>query len=334
MDHKLFVGPHVPTDEMRSKVAHDRAEALAVLKDHAVHDAQIGEYLASIDHAVASDILNREFRRGVPPVMRGEIEAPVIPQDQIVCTNDAGFTAVNTSLFSDLAIWPATGLILVNIPALRQSIAGLKNISARTYVLKAYFHEQCHAISAYSEVERDGMTTMRSGLASARGKGDTYLGEEHYYLNEIINEKKARSLTVKYLRRMYPGEAWAQADIRALEDDYQTEGSMTFVFGPHMLRVIVKKIAEYGEPFSEKAVWQALWHSELHGLLLGDTGVKKALDLDRIFGDGFTKRLTHFKKEDALKFLAEHGVVDSDARLRDQIAREYGLVVQPRQKKR
>jgi hypothetical protein len=229
-----------------------------------------------------------------------------------------------------MGIWPTTGLLLVNVPALQASMGLVKNISPRTYLLKAYFHEQNHAIGAYSETEVGGVTTVRSGLTSLRGQGDTYLGDEHYYLNEVINEKKARSLTVEYLKRAHPGEDWARRDIAALEDDYQTEGSQTFVFGPHMLRLIVKKIAAHDKTLSEKVVWQSLWHSELNGLMLDDKEVRRTLNLDAVFGKGFTKRLARFTKEEALNFLADEGVIDSDARLREQIHREYGISIAPR----
>lgn len=327
---EFFAGPHLPTTKEQEKVSRRREEVLERLKSHHA-DGQIKEtILGSIDFGLVHNIFTGEFRSGVSEVERGQMLPPIPTKENILFLKRSGIDAIGAPPSSTMTYMPSTGLVLVNTEDLAEALSKTNGLSPKSVFLQILFHELNHVISSHEEEESPGLSTFRVGvqeISKADNQEDPTIDFE--FINEAMNEVRSRQLAAKYLRSN-PMDAQSRKDAEALDDVYFSPSqNSTYILGPVLLKVLAEKIAGHvGIP--TKKVWESFWHAGLNGLRLSSKEVKKVLDLDKIFGRGFTNSLAKFSREDTIQLLIKEGLVEKDVRLRDLLQRSYGIRVAPR----
>lgn len=320
---EFFAGPHL-AEEPTSEFREHRAEILEKLAPHIAEPGTADTVLNDIDFPLLNRILADEFEAGVGVGERADRLPPIPGKEDIVFTDAEGFNAIGAPENSTMTYMPTTGLILVNMSSLAGAMMSGR-LSPRSIFLEILFHEMNHVISAHSYDETESEGTMQVGVEEmVTGAPSKAVVERFGFMNEAINETRARQLAAKYLRAN-PLDAQSQADADRLEDIYfAISENSVMMLGPIVLKTMAEKIAVHaGVPAD--VVWKSFWHAELNGLRLASKEVKKTLDLDAVFGRGFTNSLAQFTPIDAVDFLNREKVFEKDVRAREFVRRAYGI---------
>ena len=273
--------------------------------------AERSKYIEHIDFALIQQILLAEFKAGVHYGSRGEKIPPMPTKEDILFLNRQGFMELGAPLDTPMALMPRTNLTLVNVDLLEREITDNANFKPETIFLHILFHELNHSIASTGVKRAADSTILQTGIEQreALAEGVTV---NYSFINEAINDVRARQMTARYLRSVLPVKDLPEAD--KVEDVYIRMGDgFSHVLGPFVLKVMARMIAEYtGVPSDD--VWKSFWHMNLNGLLLFKPEVSEALDLDKVFGPGFTEVLKKFDIEEAMTLLIAYGDYNSDQR--------------------
>ncbi|MBP9816715.1 MAG: hypothetical protein KBD05_01685, partial [Candidatus Pacebacteria bacterium] len=112
-------------------------------------------------------------------------------------------------------------------------------------------------------------------------------------------------LTKAYVKAS-PLEGVTHADLDKLDNLYAYKStSLEYFMAYHLVDQMVKGIAK-DTGVSPDAVWESLVHAAINGLDFESRDAKMTLNLDELFGRGFTKGLTNLSQGNLIPFIQKH----------------------------
>lgn len=288
MTEELFSGSRDSVEA--DNAAENRESILRTLTEskYLVDDAEITALLSSVNFDELQRIFTREVHRSDP---QNPARAHVIHPDRIIFTNSEGMRAAGNISPDKMAYVPQAEMILVDVDAVKGSARILDIPLALTFIYNL-FHEEGHAVSAYSDTtRRSGSRIVRVGVQQMHFQRDSAGPTAFFWLlNEGINEKWSRLLAQEYLASS-PMRGVAKSDIERLVDIYHPQAATGAYFVPvHFANAMVDKISRETGIETDK-VWQSFIDASIRGFDLYDKRARRILDFP--FKTGFTEKLMH-----------------------------------------
>jgi len=288
-----------------------RQKLLDKLEPHRVKDERLEGIIASINFPILQQVFDEERRQAVHATQDGEVApARFFTPNDIVLTNKEGYKAIGRTTTDQLMSYAGgPGVVVVNTESLALEEEFTPSLPAQLLFLRALIHEAGHATSSHYH-QMTGKETSRYQVGVHQI--DMFHSKERArqvpmfeLLNEAINEYRTIQLTKAYVKAS-PIEGVTHADLDKLDNLYAYKStSLEYFMAYHLVDQMVVKIAK-DTGVSPDAVWESLVHAAINGLDFESRDAKMTLNLDELFGRGFTKGLTNLSQENLIPFIQKH----------------------------
>ena len=301
----IFRGIHTSESVAPDRTQRLREEGLRKLESHQVRDEELEAVLNEIDFNLISEIISRDIRKSggdtaSPPIST----AHTCDRASIILTNKAGVGALHGDPTTVMGYMPEYDLVLVNVEVVKRMKRQSPHLPFPLLVLHSLMHEENHAASAlYFSLDEEGrVIEAQVGMEQLRRFPDRSMRSAFQFWNEAINEKRALEQTYEYLGSS-PLTGVSQAHRELLKDPIKNDvTTLSYWLGIYIADQVIEKIS-IGTGVTTDAVWQSLIHAGVQGLNLNSKDAKRELDLDSIFGSGFTAGLVDLEESKIVDYV-------------------------------